>query len=73
MSDDTKDPISVHTSSKEPDAVHSSLPLPQEHDVAPQDQRETGDNGETAQPLEKKKGFLSYFRTKEFYFVLLLG
>lgn len=74
---DMKDPITIHTASKEPDAVQSSV---QDALTSPSVQPEAAgpdasgvERAESTQRAGKKKGFLSYFMTRDFYIVLVLG
>lgn len=84
----TKDEITVHTSSMEPDggpSSQSSPPSKQDASVvvttaSAQEASGSGSGageGETPaagdQVDEQKKGFLAYFKTKEFYITLVLG
>lgn len=84
---DTKDQIAIQTSSANPDSGPSSQTPPKKQDAPVVVTTETGETSEPREgdeedgetPAagdrvdEQKKGFLAYFKTKEFYITLVLG
>lgn len=82
---DRKDQITVQTTSTEPDTTLSPHLAPKQNAsvvvTAAEGEPEasgsgSGDGGPPAagdQVDEQKKGFLAYFKTKEFYITLVLG